>query len=91
MKRVGEIALITAAIWTSVGVGGFYLLGGGWHGATYQAFQMTGGRYVVNRGAVFLLALGFAASLVAVVATLKSKPTEKNPSKPSGPPSGGTS
>ena len=86
MKSARDIALISAAIWTSLGVGGFYLLGGGWHGAIYRAFQITGGRWDIHRGVILLVVLGFLASLAAVMATLKSESNEARPDGKSSPP-----
>lgn len=79
MKSARDIALISAAIWTSLGVGGFYLLGGGWHGAIYQAFQITGGRWDIHRGVILLVVLGFLASLAAAMIAPKSKSKETPP------------
>jgi hypothetical protein len=61
-----KIALTFAFAWTSLGVAVFYATNGGWHGAVYQAFQMTGGAYDISAAAIVLLLLGFGSSLVAV-------------------------
>ena len=64
MRKLQDIAALFAVVWTSLAIGGYLLLGDGWHGETMQH-----GSYEMHGGVALMFGAGLVASLVAVLAS----------------------